>query len=159
MCAMSGRVRALMPALAVLLGPVLSAQYFVPGPPIPELNPAGTSNFSPTVSTDELYMVFASRRPGGAGGYDLYDTSRPSVLAPWSPPVNLAALNSTSDDHEPNLSIDGLTLLFASARAGGIGRSDIYVSTRPTTAAPWGPPANLGAPINAPFSVNDDPYL
>jgi hypothetical protein len=159
MCAMSGRVRALMPALSLLLGSVLSAQYFVPGPLIPELNPAGTSNFSPTVSTDELYMVFSSTRPGGAGGYDLYDTSRPAIGAPWSPPVNLAALNSISDDYEPNLSIDGLTLFFISTRAGGIGPSDIYVSTRPTTAAPWGPPANLGAPLNAVGIAHDDPYL
>jgi hypothetical protein len=151
--------QALLPLLAAFFPPVLAAQFYVPGPPIPELNPAGTSNFSPTVSSDELYMVFASTRPGGSGGYDLYETSRASVLVPWSPPVNIAVLNSINDDYEPNLAIDGLTLLFVSTRAGGIGTSDIYVSTRPTTTSPWGPPANLGGPINAAGIVNDDPYL
>ena len=158
MSAMLSRARS-APLLSLVFASALSAQYFVPGPPIPELNAAGTSNWSPTLSTDELYLVFASSRPGGFGGYDLYESSRPSVLAPWSPPVNLGVLNSTSDDYEPNLSIDGLTLFFVSTRAGGIGPSDIYVSTRPTTAAPWSPPANLGAPVNAAGIVNDDPYL
>jgi hypothetical protein len=158
MSAMPAR-HAFLPLLAAFFPSVLAAQFYVAGPPIPELNLAGSSNFSPTVSTDELYMVFASTRAGGSGGYDLYETSRASVVVPWSPPVNIAVLNSINDDYEPNLAIDGLTLLFVSTRAGGIGTSDIYVSTRPTTSSPWGPPANLGGPINVAGNVNDDPYL
>jgi len=153
------RARAAAPLLPFLVASTLSAQYFTPGPPIPELNLAGTSNWSPTVSSDELYMIFTSNRPGGLGGYDLYETSRASRFVPWSAPVALAVLNSTADDWEPNLSIDGLTLHFVSVRTGGIGTSDIYVSTRATTTSPWGAPVNLGSPVNAAGITNDDPYL
>jgi hypothetical protein len=147
------------PLLPFLLASTLSAQYFTPGPAIPELNLAGASNWSPTVSSDELYMIFASNRTGGLGGYDLYETSRASRSVPWSAPVALTQLNSSSDDYEPNLSIDGLTLHYVSVRAGGIGTSDIYVSTRPNTTSPWSAPTNLGGPVNAASTANDDPYL
>ncbi|HEX5051962.1 MAG TPA: hypothetical protein VFZ65_09335, partial [Planctomycetota bacterium] len=134
-------------------------EYFLGAAPITELNLPGSSNFSPTLSEDELYMVFASDRPGGLGGYDLYETSRPSVDALWAPPQNLVQLNSAGADYEPNLSYDGLELYFASTRAGGLGTSDLYRSQRPSPFAPWGPPQNIGAPINGAGIANDDPFL
>ena len=150
------------PIAALLLSTSLSGQtatqYFTPAQPIVELN-AGGDAFSPTLTEDELYMVFASTRAGGFGGYDLYETNRANVDDPWSPPVNLSVLNSVSTDYEPNLSYDGLELYFISTRAGGIGPSDIYVSQRPAPAAPWGPPINIGSPVNSPGVGNDDPFL
>ncbi|MCA8949595.1 MAG: PD40 domain-containing protein [Planctomycetes bacterium] len=145
--------------LAIAAGSQAQSEYFVAPTPIAELNLAGSNNFSPTVSEDELYMVFASDRPGGLGGYDLYETQRPTVDSLWSPPQNLVQLNSAGDDYEPNLSFDGTELHFISTRAGGLGTSDIYVSQRPSVAAPWGPPQNVGAPINGPGITNDDPAL
>lgn len=133
--------------------------YFTGDAPITELNQPGSSSFSPTLSEDELYMVFASDRPGGLGGYDLYETQRPSVDSLWGPPQNLVQLNSSAADWEPNLSYDGLELYFISTRAGGIGMSDVYRSTRPVPGAPWGPPQNLGSPVNQPGVANDDPFL
>ena len=133
--------------------------YFIAEAPITELNQPGSSNFSPTLSEDELYMVFASDRAGGLGGYDLYETQRPTVDSLWSPPVNIVPLNSSGSDYEPNLSYDGLELYFVSTRAGGIGTSDIYRSQRPAIGAPWGPPQNIGSPVNQAGVANDDPFL
>jgi len=61
------------------------------------------------------------------------------------PPVNTA-----TNDFGPNLSIDGHLLFFASARPGGFGGADIYVSHRddPNDDFAWGTPVNVGPPIN-----------
>jgi len=56
---------------------------------------------------------------------------------------------------EPSISADGLSLYFADGvhfqsvpRSGGFGQSDIWVASRATTSDPWGPPVNLGPPVN-----------
>jgi hypothetical protein len=149
-------------SIALACAPGLTAQtgtYFTGPSPINELNLAGSNSFSPTLTEDELYLVFASDRPGGQGSYDLYETRRPNVDAPWAPPQPLPLLNSSGADYEPNISYDGLEMYFISTRPGGIGASDIYVTRRPATNAPWGPPQNIGPPLNGPGIANDDPYL
>ena len=59
--------------------------------------------------------------------------------------------NSGSDDATNAFSADGLELYFASKRPGGLGNYDIWVSVRQSVKAPWGPPTNLGAPVNSPY--------
>ena len=64
-------------------------------------------------------------------------------------PVNLGpTVNSGDYDDKPCISADGLSLYFTSNREGGYGYEDIWVSTRPTTDDPWGPPENLGSVVN-----------
>jgi hypothetical protein len=49
----------------------------------------------------------------------------------------------------PSVRKDGRELLFwADASRGGVGRSDIWVSTRRTITDPWSTPVNIGAPVN-----------
>src|SRR5256885_828206 len=51
--------------------------------------------------------------------------------AEWSEPVNLGpVVNSSALDGNAGLSTDGLTLYFVSARAGGLGNNDIWMSHR-----------------------------
>lgn len=45
---------------------------------------------------------------------------------------------------------DGLSLMVASGRAGGLGGLDIWVLDRPAVGAAWSAPKNLPAPINSP---------
>jgi hypothetical protein len=140
--------------------PAQTGTYFVNRQPINELNsPASANNFSPTLSEDELYVVFASDRPGGSGGFDLYEARRTSVNGTWSTPQPVPGLNSPENDHQPHLAYSGLELFFVSTRPGGQGVSDLYVTRRANVGAPWGPPQNLGAPLNAPGLGNEDPYL
>lgn len=77
-------------------------------------------------------------------------TAASAEFSAWSEPSNLGAtINSAAADGCPAISRDGLTLFFASTRPGGAGSFDIYVSERPRTDAPWGPPVNVGTHVNS----------
>jgi Tol biopolymer transport system component len=73
----------------------------------------------------------------------------------WSSPVNLGpVINSSGLENGPELSRDGLSLYFSSARAGGLGMTDIYVSRRDcmdmiNPLCVWKAPVNLGATVNS----------
>jgi hypothetical protein len=101
------------------------------GPPtrIAELNSVD-GEFRPTVRLDGLEIFFYSDRSGGAGGNDLWTSTRAAADAPWAAPVNVAGLNTSASDLHPYLSPDARTLFFASNRAGGLGGADLYMSTR-----------------------------
>ena len=68
----------------------------------------------------------------------------------WSAPQNLGPnINTTAGESLPSILSDNLSLFFASDRAGGAGRDDLYVSTRASVNSPWGTPVNLGPNINS----------
>jgi Tol biopolymer transport system component len=95
----------------------------------------------PWLSSDGLELFFASYRPGGLGGSDLWVATRPDSASPFGAPVNVATVSSTTNDREPSLTADGLTLYFTSEnRPGGPGSVDIWVATRPTRGSPFGAP-------------------
>ena len=72
-------------------------------------------------------------------------------FGPWSTPVNLGStINTPADDFHPNLSKDGLSMVFSSTRAGGHGGIDLWVTERESPDSPWGPPENIDA-LNSPF--------
>jgi hypothetical protein len=96
---------------------------------IPELSSPGTEN-RPTIRQDGLEIFFYSDRDGGQGATDLWTSTRSTVTAAWSTPVNLGAIvNTSATDLHPYLSTDGRTLVFASGRPGGQG-TDLYMTTR-----------------------------
>jgi hypothetical protein len=80
-----------------------------------------------TLSGDELSIIFPSDRPGGGGAIDLWIATRPDTSAEFGPATNLAAVNSTGDDLDPNLTRDGRELYFASNRRG---QSELWLATR-----------------------------
>lgn len=78
----------------------------------------------------------------------LVGASGPS-FSEWTVPVHLGpVLNSDAPDFLPAFSRDGLSLYFSSTRRGGLGGEDIWVSQRPSTDDPWGPPVSLPTPVN-----------
>ena len=102
-------------------------------------------------SCDGLEMYIDSPRSGGQGNFDLWVLTRASVDDDWGTAVNLGpAVNSPQDDWLSSISTDGLALYFCSNRPGGHGGSDIYMSTRASKNAPWGPPVILGPQVNSP---------
>ncbi|MHC4556149.1 MAG: LamG-like jellyroll fold domain-containing protein [Planctomycetota bacterium] len=112
---------------------------------------SSTLDYFPCISADGLSLYFYSARSGGHGGGDIWVTTRPSASAPWNNATNMGtAINSFREDVSPNLSSDGLTLIFASDRPGGHGNYDLYISTRPSTNSAWPTAENLGPPINGP---------
>ncbi|MBN1359832.1 MAG: PD40 domain-containing protein [Sedimentisphaerales bacterium] len=113
-------------------------------------------DFAPWITTDGLELYFSSRRAGGFGSDDLWVARRPTAGSPWEAPMNLGStVNSPESDAFPFVTVDGLCLLFsgdwqAPVRTGGLGDVDIWMARRPSTADPWGAPANVGAPITGP---------
>lgn len=72
--------------------------------------------FDPTISPDQRVLVFAAET--GNAPPDLFFVTRPTATAPFGARIELAALNTDSLDADPDLSIDGCTLFFASTRDG-----------------------------------------
>jgi Tol biopolymer transport system component len=102
----------------------------------------------PCISKDGLTLYFASDRPGGAGDFDIWVTSRKSVKDPWGEPVNLGlTVNSPYYDNHPSLSADGLTLYFESRRILLL-MGDIYMTRRAGVNDPWGAPQRLDVSTN-----------
>lgn len=100
-----------------------------------------------TISADGRTIIFtAGDRKDTRGGFDLYISELRD--GKYSVPVNLGdKVNSPERERQPSLSPDGRYLYFESARSGGLGGSDIWVSERQTNGA-FGMPKNVGAPIN-----------
>jgi hypothetical protein len=118
------------------------------------LGPVVNSAFNeqhPSLSRDGLSLYFVSNRPTGFGLNDIWVTQRSDPDAPWGPPHNLGpAINTSSNDFAPNLTIDGHRLYMNSDRVGGCGGSDLYVAHRRDQQDDfgWRPPENLGCAVN-----------
>src|SRR2546427_7885555 len=101
----------------------------------------------PSISKDGLSLYFVSNRPGGFGGNDIWVTQRATVDDPWGPPHNLGpAINTSSSDFAPDLTIDGHHLYMNSDRPGGAGGRELYGAPRQSKDDHFrgGPPPNHG---------------
>jgi len=100
----------------------------------------------PSLTGDLLEMYI------NVGSQDLYVTKRATTLDAWSDLMLVAELDVAAAQSTPEVSADGLTLYFASARPGGLGADDIWVTTRAARADVWGVPIDVAA-VSSP---NDD---
>jgi Tol biopolymer transport system component len=144
-------MRIVLVALALVAHAASQQIPFVFGVPKnlgPVINTPGFDG-GPSLSADGLTLYLASDRPGAVGGDDLWVSIRRAPNDQWQPPVNLGpGVNSTSGDASPSISSNALELYFDSARPGGQGSGDIWVTTRTSTADAWGAPRNLGSVVN-----------
>ncbi len=98
----------------------------------------------PSISIDGDKLYFASDRPGGYGGYDLYVSFR--VGDSWSEPVNLGeSVNTKGNEVFPFIHADN-TLYFASTGYGGAGGLDLVYAIPKGNS--WTKPVNMGSPFN-----------
>lgn len=114
--------------------------------------PVNTDFIDMTIfSTDENNTVFfASDRPGGFGGADLY-VSKKLPTGEWSPAFNLGPnINTVYNEYFPMLFKDGKTLFFSSEGHNSMGGFDIFRSEWNEKDTSWGKPVNIGYPINTP---------
>ncbi len=99
-----------------------------------------------SITPDGKTIYFASNRPGGLGGLDIYKTE----LQPngsWGRATNLGPnINTDADEDAPFIHPDGRTLYFTSNGKGAIGGNDVFRSYQ--VAGKWDKPANMGYPIN-----------
>ncbi|MHC4528971.1 MAG: hypothetical protein ACYS29_13935, partial [Planctomycetota bacterium] len=108
-----------------------------------------------SISADGLTLYFGEYPdnvdPSGYGGGDIWVATRATTDDPWGEPNNLLpTVNTSSGEGTPCMSADGLSLYFASNRAGWYGGFDLWMTTRETTSDPWGEPENLGPTVNSP---------
>ena len=101
----------------------------------------------PSLAANGNLLFFASRRPGGLGGADLYASGR-AAGGGWSEPINLGDIvNTRKDDQAPFFHADGKTLYFMSEGHAGMGGFDLFV-THLGDDNKWTEPINLGYPLN-----------
>ena len=115
--------------------------------------------FSPSlVQTDgRTFLYFSSNRSSGvAGAHKIYS----SELLPdgtWTPAQPVDKLNSDGfSDARPNVSRDGLEIVFDSNRAGTF---DVYIATRGSLDAEWSTPKRLPADVNSDTADETRPSL
>jgi Tol biopolymer transport system component/phosphohistidine phosphatase SixA len=83
----------------------------------------------PTISPDNLVLLFTSLRPGGYGISDMYMVRRTTMYDSWGLLINLGPIvNSSSIEAAPSISTDGLTIYFDCERPGGQGSGDLWQS-------------------------------
>lgn len=103
----------------------------------------------PSISPDGKRLYFASNRPDGFGGMDLYVCTL--LNGKWSIPVNCGPkVNTAKNEIFPFIHADG-TLYFTSNGREGLGNLDIFYTMKTDTG--WLSPRALPEPIN---SASDD---
>ncbi|MBR3578370.1 MAG: OmpA family protein [Bacteroidales bacterium] len=118
----------------------------------PEKVDLGIDSFNyvhPFVTGDELTLFFASNKPGGYGGYDLYKVTRSKKSKPFAAAdvKNLGSVvNTAGNEVFPALRGDSL-LYFSSDGHYGLGGLDIYYSE--FVNGQYQTPENLLSPINS----------
>lgn len=122
------------------------------------LNEAVNGDFSSThpMSTvnekGEEVLFYASTRPGGRGGFDIWQVTRDAngnfkdIQNPG------ATINTYYDEMTPYFDAKNKTLYFSSDGRINIGGQDIYFSKQNADGS-WGEPQNMGIPVNS--SVDD----
>ena len=102
----------------------------------------------PSISPDESKLFFASDRPGGYGGMDLFFVEWEGGR--WSEPINLGPdINTSGNEVFPFFHESG-TLFFSSDGHNGAGRRDLDLYMIDMSGRKWGQVYNLGSPFNSP---------
>lgn len=101
------------------------------------------------ITEDGSTLIFASDRPGGFGGLDLY-VSKLGADGEWGTPVNIGPeINTPFNEDRPFLTNSGKMLFFASQGHHNMGGYDIFHSEMQYNGL-WSTPRNLGYPLNNP---------
>jgi hypothetical protein len=105
--------------------------------------------YSPSlIKTEQGTFLYFSSNGGGTGPQDIY-VSKLGDDGLFSLPTVVAELSTLADDRMPNLSRDGLEIVFSSNRTswgGGqlpAGGQDVYTAHRSSVTGAWSDPVNV----------------
>lgn len=101
----------------------------------------------PALRNDGNLLVFASDKPGGKGGMDLYYCTKQTDNS-WSEPINIHALNTSENEIFPSFDKSS-NLYFSSNGLPGLGGLDVFSSKNEDVH--FAVPVNLKAPVNSSF--------
>lgn len=124
-----------------------------------EINMKGFTSTHPNVvsKNGREILYFASDRPEGRGGMDIWFVSRDALSddASFLPPVNAGpSINTQNDELSPFYHTKNNTLYFSSNGFPSLGGLDVFSSVG--TMSSWGEVKNIGLPYNSPA---DDLYF
>lgn len=106
-------------------------------------NHAGSASAFPFLTEQGNVMYFASNRPGGYGGFDIYVSRK--INGSWSEPTNLGAtVNTPGNEITPFVAAN--TLYFSSDYHYGLGGYDVFGHELASNTV-----SNLGVNINSPL--------
>jgi hypothetical protein len=123
----------------------LPGEAYNVGPP---LNTSANESH-PVISQQEDIIFFASDRPGGYGGYDIWMSTKSGGR--WQAPINIGPPINTAGDDFPEWSpVKGTwyNLAFSARRPGGYGKFDLWRS--------YGYPGNWLGPFNFKPPINSE---
>ena len=104
-------------------------------------------------------MYFASERPGGYGGRDIWMATLKDD-GTWGNVRNMGPkVNTEENEDAPFLHPNGLILMYSSEGHNSMGGYDIFQTELTPKDSMWsepGEPVNLGYPVNTP---GDDKYF
>ncbi len=129
---------------------------------VTKVNKNGYNSIQPSVTQDGKYLLFASDRDGGAGGFDIW-CAQLNTDGLAEEPFNLIGINTKEDEEAPFYHNNSRTLVFASKGYQGMGGFDLYAATGDILSIQN--PINMGNPINSPkddiyfFSTSQDSLL
>jgi hypothetical protein len=114
----------------------------------PNINTPKYWEGSCSLSNDGQILYFASDRPGGLGGRDIY-MSHKQADGSWGPAENLGpTINTPYNDDSPYIHPDGINLFFSSEGHNSMGGYDLFHAALKN--GQWTEPVNFGYPINTP---------
>lgn len=117
------------------------------------VNATGFHSQQPFITANGKYLLYASNKPGGQGGYDLWYAE----LVNGKPGASMnmgAVINTSFDEQAPYYHEASKALIFSSNGRVGMGGYDFFQSKG--TIGNWAAPENLGYPTN---SIKDDIYF
>lgn len=130
-------------------------EWTKPKPLEGRINSEGFAEQSIWVSDDGEFMMFASNRPGGYGGFDIYGCYKED--GQWKRPFNMGPeINTKQDEDGPYMAKDGITIYFSSRGHKGFGGFDVFTTKYNEKTEKWEKPENLGYPVN---TVDDEVYF
>jgi Tol biopolymer transport system component len=128
------------------------------GPAVPLGPPVNTAfnEQGAALSRDGHYLFFASDRPGGLGGFDVWVSYRDRVNDDfgWEAPVPITPINAPGANEGAPAYFENRggrpQLFFMSTRSGGAGGADFYVSEQQDDGT-WGSPTPVSELNSAAF--------
>ncbi len=121
-----------------------------------EFHIPGSSDAHCTLTSDELTILWMSRRSSKYDPYRIFTATRESINSPFSAAVEVTELSSANADG-PHLSGDGLRVYFRATRPDN-GALNIYMMTRPSLSEPFGNMEHLEG-VTGPDAGGGYPYL
>lgn len=115
------------------------------------VNVAGYNSQQPFVMPDGKHLLYASDRPGGVGGFDLWYAELDETGKPIRTANMGEVVNSLYDEQAPYYHAASGTLIFSANGRVGMGGYDFYYSKG--SMDDWREPINFGYPVN---SIKDD---